>query len=568
MTTIVAGGLRPGMRDVGARIISAATASHARSAAFLLAMSLVCFLPGFFNIAPIDRDEPRFAQATKQMIESGDYVDIRFQDEVRYKKPVGIYWLQAAAVRAGEALGVPQARTTIWLYRIPSLLGALAAVLLTYWTALAFVSRRNACLAALMLAVSVMLGIEARLAKTDAVLLATVVAAMGAIARVYLDKPAAQGWAMPAVFWSALAAGVLIKGPLIVMIVGLTAVTLVALDRSARWLTRLRPLAGAAWLLLLVLPWFAAIVARSGDAFFAGSVGGDLMSKLTGGSETHGAPPLTYLVLVWLTFWPAAPLAALAAPAVWRGRLELPVRLLLAWLVPSWIVFELVPTKLPHYVLPLYPAIAILIAWAIEREALSVRRWIVRITVHWPIIAAVLPILAIVAVMALRHQLGLLAWPFAAGAMIFGFFAWRLFDEDGPARSFLRAAVAAQFCAIAVFGAIVPLLQPFFPAAALANAIAPRCEHPRYAAAGYHEPSLVFLFGTATLLTDGQGAADFLREGGCRFALVEKRQERSFTGRAEAIGLRYAAGPRVDGFNYNEGGRAITIAVYRSEAQP
>jgi 4-amino-4-deoxy-L-arabinose transferase-like glycosyltransferase len=568
MTTLVADRPRPGMRDVGARILAAATASHGRVAAFLLAMSLICFLPGFFNIAPIDRDETRFAQATKQMIESGDYVDIRFQDEVRYKKPVGIYWLQAAAVRVGEALGVPQPHTAIWLYRIPSLVGALAAVLLTYWAALAFVSRRNACLAALMLAASIMLGIEARLAKTDAVLLATVVAAMGAMARLYLGKAAPQGWAMPAVFWSALAAGVLIKGPLIVMVVGLAAVTLAVLNRSAGWLRDLRPLAGAAWLLLLVLPWFIAIVARSGDAFLAGSVGGDLMSKLTGQSEGHGAPPLTYLVLVWLTFWPAAPLGALATPAVWRGRHELPVRFLLAWLVPSWIAFELVPTKLPHYVLPLYPAIAILIAWAIEREALTARRWIARIIVHWPIFAAVLPILAIVAVMTLRRQPALLAWPFAADAMIFGFFAWRLFDEDGPARSFLRAAVAAQFCAIAVFGAIVPLLYPFFPAAVLAQAVAPHCERPHYAAAGYHEPSVVFLFGTTTLLTDGQGAADFLALGGCRFALIEGRQERGFTRRAEAIGLRYAPGPRVDGFNYNEGGRAMTIAVYRSEASP
>ncbi len=77
----------------------------------LIVFSLIAFLPGFFQIPPVDRDEARFAQATKQMMESGDYIDIRFQDEVRYKKPVGIYWLQAAAVKAGEALGVPQART-------------------------------------------------------------------------------------------------------------------------------------------------------------------------------------------------------------------------------------------------------------------------------------------------------------------------------------------------------------------------------------------------------------------------------------------------------------------------
>ena len=55
------------------------------------------------------------------------------------------------------------------------------------------------------------------------------------------------------------------------------------------------------------------------------------------------------------------------------------------------------------------------------------------------------------------------------------------------------ATLAALF--IAVFGAIIPLLHPFFPAAALAETVAPRCTHPRYAAAGYHEPSVVFLFG-------------------------------------------------------------------------
>jgi hypothetical protein len=129
--------------------------SHTRAALFLVAFCLVAFLPGFFQIPPVDRDEARFAQATKQMVESGDYVDIRFQSEVRYKKPVGIYWLQAGAVKLGEKLGVPQAHTTIWLYRIPSLLGAIGSVLLTYWAALAFASRRAAVLAAVMMAASI-----------------------------------------------------------------------------------------------------------------------------------------------------------------------------------------------------------------------------------------------------------------------------------------------------------------------------------------------------------------------------------------------------------------------------
>src|SRR4051812_48353700 len=168
------------------RVLTFATTSDARAVLLLVVLSLAVFLPGFFQIPPVDRDEPRFTQATKQMIETGDFIDIRFQDEVRYKKPVGIYWVQAAIVMAGEALGVPNARTRIWLYRIPSLIGAIGGVLLTYWTALTFLPRRYALLSAMMMAGSILLTVEAHLAKTDALLLLTTTAAMGALARAYL----------------------------------------------------------------------------------------------------------------------------------------------------------------------------------------------------------------------------------------------------------------------------------------------------------------------------------------------------------------------------------------------
>ena len=119
-----------------------------------------------------------------------------------------------------------------------------------------------------------MLGFEARTAKTDAMLLLTVIAAMGAMGRAYLGerappRPGLAGWKLPAIFWTAIAAGILLKGPLILMVVALTAGTLVAVDRSARWLLALRPLPGAIWMIVLVLPWFLAIVARSGGSFFA-----------------------------------------------------------------------------------------------------------------------------------------------------------------------------------------------------------------------------------------------------------------------------------------------------------
>src|SRR6202165_993553 len=501
--------VNPGSRLVG--VIDFATASHVRAIAFLLLCALVLFLPGFFNIPAIDRDEARFAQATKQMVETGDFVDIRFQDEVRYKKPVGVYWLQAAAVETASRLGLPRAQVRVWLYRVPSLIGAIGAMLLTYWTALAFVTRRGAILAALILCSSVLLGAEARLAKTDAMLLLSVVAAMGSLARVDLswergEDPVHPPWTWPAIFWTALAGGILLKGPLILMFVVLTIGTLAILDRSATWLWRLRPVWGLMWMMVLVLPWLVAIFWRAGDAFFADSIGGDMLSTLAA-QESHGAPPGLYLLLFWVTFWPGAPLAGMAAPAVWRARREPGAQFLLAWLVPSWIAFELVLTKLPHYVLPLYPAIAILTVGALERRVLS-RSWLRRGAAWWFLIPALTSVIAVVGAITLTRQPAFLAWPFVAVALIFGLFAWWLYDDNRAEHSLLNAVVAAMFLAMAIYGVVVPALTPLFPSAEIAGALRNVvCVGPRAAAAGIHEPSLVFMTGTSTVLTDGSGAA-------------------------------------------------------------
>jgi 4-amino-4-deoxy-L-arabinose transferase-like glycosyltransferase len=125
---------------------------------------------------------------------------------------------------------------------------------------------------------------------------------MGAMARAYLwhereRLDAASAWMVAAIFWTALAAGVLLKGPLIVMVVGLAAIALIVVDRSAGWLLTLKPIAGIIWLAVLVLPWFVAIIGRTGDAFLAQSVGEDLFGKIFTGQESHGAPPGYYFVL-------------------------------------------------------------------------------------------------------------------------------------------------------------------------------------------------------------------------------------------------------------------------------
>jgi 4-amino-4-deoxy-L-arabinose transferase-like glycosyltransferase len=573
--TVVGDEARKGSEYFGiAALLSAVAASHWRAVIALMVLALVAFLPGGFQIPPVDRDEARFAQATKQMIETGDFVDIRFMDEARYKKPVGIYWMQAAVVKLAEAVGVPRARLRIGLYRIPSLIGAIGAVLLTYWAGLAFVSRRAAFLAAAMMATSILLGVEARLAKTDAMLLMTVVATLGAMARAYLaehGEPAVENpLLIAAIFWTALGVGILVKGPVVVMVVGLAAIALVAIDRSARWVSGLRPGIGVLWTIMLVLPWFLLIFARSRGSFFAEAIEDDMLTKIVSSQEGHGMPPGYYAATFFVAFFPGAILAGLAAPAVWRARAEPGCRFLLAWIVPSWVLFELFLTKLPNYVLPLYPALAILIAGVVDGQALSTNRWLVRGTVWWFILMASVALALIVLPISLGQGLRLLAWPFAAAAVIFALFAWSLYRVDGAEVSLVRAAAASVMLSFAAYGATFPAMRSLFPSVGLTDYVrGANCSDPGVFTTGFYEPSLVFLAGTSINFgfSGGSMAADFLNGGPCRFAFIDSRQERSFVQRADAIGLRYAPGPRIDGFNINAG-QNITIAIYRSERAP
>lgn len=541
------------------------TASHRRAVLLLLALTLLAFLPGIFQLPALDREEVRVAQASKQMLETGDYFAIRFQDDIDQGRPVGVNWLQAAVVQLAEAVGKRSARTNIWLYRMPSLLGAIGAVLLTYWAALALVSRRSALLAALMLAASVAVGIEARLAKGESVLLLVSVLAMGALARIYLGarRGAPQDRAIAALFWTALALGVLLNGLVLPLIAGLCILSLTIADRSSAWLTRLYPASGLALFLGLLLPW-ALFLALRRDEILPAVLARDLFD-LAVGQTGHRAMAGTYTLLFWATFWPGAALAGLAAPAVWAARHEPGARMLLAWLVPAWVVFELMLTKLPHFVLPLYPAIAVLIAGIVDPHVLARTRWLVRGTMWWFVFPVVASIVGIATMMLVGRQLGLLAWPFVAGAMIFGLLAWRLYEVDGATSAVLRAVASSVLLSIGIFGVMLPSLGALFPSATLASVARSRnCPAPLAAAAGFHEPSIVFQLGTRTRLTDGAGAAEFLQGGECRVAVVEARHQRAFAAYADRVGLRYIGGPRIETYNFNAG-RSMVLGVYYSE---
>ncbi len=528
--------------------------THVRAVSALLIGSFVILLPGFSSLPVTSRDESRFAQPAKQMVETGDYIDIRLQDAARYRKPIGIYWLQAAAVNAAEAIGIDNARNRIEIYRIPSLLAAIGSVLLTYWIALAFVRRRYALLAGGALAASGLLGVEARIATIDASMLLASTAAFGSLAYVYLNRERAvsriQAWSWAGIFWTAIGASLLLKGPIILTILALALVALIVRDRSVSWLLKLKPLAGILWVALMIAPWYLAIYLQTKGAFFQRSVSGDLMSRLLQPAEGHWGPPGYFWLLFWVSFWPAAIFAPQATAFAWINRSDKRIFFLIAWIVPAWIMFELVVTKLPHYVLPLYPAIAILIACLLDRRIVFETK-ARAVGLLWPLFAGAMAAAICYFAYKFDGQLGPVF--FLASALAIGlasYAAWNLWRGETEA-AFVVVLLAAFASSTALYIAL-PQMKGFALARELVTASrsAP-CALPRLASAGYHEPNLVFYGGTDTVLATPAGAADFLQVNECRVAFVEQRAQTTFAERAAAIGLGTEKIAEVSGFDYS-----------------
>ncbi len=533
---------------------------HAQAIFVLAIISLLLFLPGFFSLPPTDRDESRFAQATKQMVQSGDYINIRFQNEARNKKPIGIYWLQAAAVKlSGYGENAP-----IWVYRLPSLLGAIAAVALTYWALLPLMRREEAFYAALLFSACILLGVEARLAKTDAVLLATVTASMGALLRVFIFREKIKRHIAP-LFWISFACGVLIKGPLILLVDGGAAAALCLHRKSYDWLKHLRPVYGLIVLTLIVAPWLIAIIYETGGTFLRESLGQDMFAKVASAQEMHGAPPGTYLVLVWFTFFPGACLFAANIPYIFCNWRQQNFILLFLWILPAWLVFELIPTKLPHYVLPLYPALAGIIILALAGQD-----W--RMTTRWQrfcmsALFVVPPLLLFAAfIQLLREEEGRAEWLFLLLVPLAAWLGWLAFMASKTnARRAIALTVTGTFVIYAgIFERVASRSIMFMLSPDLASVIHENtpCNNPYLASAGYHEPSLIFLTNKDIFLTDGKGAADFLMQKGCRIALVEENFEfKAFTQRLRKEGMEARHLALVVGRNMN-GGQLRRIGLW------
>lgn len=526
---------------------------------------------GLRSLPPLDRDEARFAQATAQMLETGDFVTIRFQEDERNKKPAGIHWLQAASV---TVFSTPEARE-IWAYRLPSVLGAVLAVVFTYLAGARLYGPATGFLGALLLAAAPLSAGEATIAKTDAALLAAIVAAQCALIHVFgrwKDRQPAEGAARriwPFVFWIALGASVLLKGPIGPMIVGFTGAALFARWPSLEWVRALRPGFGLAILILMIGPWAVAIGHATDGRFYAEAVGGDMLGKVGTAQESHGGPPGYHLALVWALFWPGAALLIPAAILAAATRRAWPSWLLIGWIAPAWLVFEFTATKLPHYVLPLYPALAILAARAASLGA-GRRRPIARRAGAIIYGATGLGFAACVAVLPFlfgpraAHFFVLVS---AAAIATASLYAASLFWRGRCQAGAYAACLLGAFLAWTVLEGALPQLERLKVSPEISAALDEADRHPLRddappaALAGYYEPSAVFLLGTQTRLTDGHGAARHILETPGAAAIVEDAQADKFHETVKKAGVNTRALAVVEGLNYSNG-RTVRLTVY------
>ena len=386
----------------------------------LVLLCLSVYLPGLWTIPPVDRDECRFAQASRQMFEqavwpedrldkrvdeakgmpagmhAGGWVVPMVQGKPRLNKPPLVYWLQVAS--AWVMTGGNPERDAIWMYRLPSALCALGTVLITWRVGLRMFDPRAAWLAGVLLAVAPMIVWDAHQARSDQLLMFTTTASVACLWRVLHRRATGLGWVIG--LWVCFGLGVLSKGFITPLVVLSTVAALCIARRSWHPARAVRPVLGLLIVAVMAAPWVWLLSRQVGIDVYAREVWNEVFLRAaTGAKDGRNSflPPGLHTVLLAALFWPGClllwPAVGRAIDRAWsrphvhvtsthaqswwsrtRSRFAVMKRradgrdaelFLLAWIIPAWVVFELSPAKLPHYTMPLYPALALLCARAV-----------------------------------------------------------------------------------------------------------------------------------------------------------------------------------------------------------
>ncbi|HEY2584840.1 MAG TPA: glycosyltransferase family 39 protein [Tepidisphaeraceae bacterium] len=507
--------------------------------ALFLLVILGVYLAGNGRTQLFDRDEPRYAQCSRQMLQSGDWVVPRLYDELRTKKPPAIYWCQATAM---TLLG-----DNAFAARLPSAIAAvLAALLIGVWAGREL-GPRHTIWTAFVLASSLLLLWSGKNCLTDAVLMLCITSGLACI---YLLWRRRGGW--PAVIGLAVATacGGLVKGPFILGVLASTCVALVLLAWFDRWRQRrrernerpergfevvtaetwppsatrtegstvvaptiervatirlfdvaLKLVVGLLIVIAIVAPWLYLVHQRAPQ--FLGAAKADAMQHLESGTEGHSGPPGYHLALVWVTFLPWSLLLPLAIGLGIKHRRTPAIRFALAAVLGTWVFVEVLQTKLPHYFLPAFPWLAVLTADAILRCLKGEQRDLESLGIRVGSLVVAVVILGFATVpwwwIAIKfHDFPLVALvPLTAFGLVYAT-AVAAFFWSGEIRAALVTMGAGSLgMAVLLFAVCLPQSQPLRLPVRVADVLVSHgVTHPHEAVMfEYKEPSLAFYQG-------------------------------------------------------------------------
>ncbi len=545
----------------------------------LIILIIIALFSGQYSIPPIDRDEARFAQASSQMIQSGDYVNIKFQDEIRAKKPIGIYWLQAfsAKIFGQEDIGS---------YRIPSLLSSIITLVFFGLITRLIFPLYQTLIVTLLFASSIVFMGEAHLAKTDATLLCLICVQQYFLLKIILQQENTfkVKYLYPILVWLTFSFGVLVKGPISIAILFSTIIAFCIIQKSISLIKSLRPIVGLLICTLVILPWFFAIDEATNGMFLQKAFQEDFFSKLESGQEGHGALPGTHLLTLSISIWPVATFLPCLILFSLQNRTNIIIKFLLCWILPFWVIIELIPTKLLHYPLPVLPAIAILAIGGLLQFKSNIKKIKSALVRKFTYMSSILfsfggiilsggifyisskfniendNILTFFTILLILISLVI----FILSLILIFNFKNLYLDISKSFYNILLVIIAlASIFNIINYNFVLPKLDYLHPSNAIIKKLK-KVKADAVASSGYHEPSLVFLLNGDVLLSDPHEVAIFMAEGKNNVALIEKSDLKQFLETTNDLNLKIKEISIVKGFNIAKG-RHVEIHIFQNQ---
>jgi 4-amino-4-deoxy-L-arabinose transferase-like glycosyltransferase len=473
-------------------------------------------------------DEPRFAEATRQMLLRGDVLTPYFNGAPRFEKPILFYWMQLPAF-----VVLSPSETAA---RLPSALAGLGCLLLTYAIGRRYFSKRAALSGTLVLATTFRFAMWTRMALTDMPVMFCTLAVLYCFLIALEDDPYRPRAALMG--WIAVGLGALTKGPVIAIPLLILAVY-IAWTRQRNAIGRLRIGVGLLLTAAIVLPWYVWMTWVYGRAFIDYAIGHEVIARYGYSSIPFPSQGRSLLWYPRIYLGDAAPwtLFILAAAAwAWSQRKTFDTQiargltLVVIWFAIVFLVFTPARFKLPHYILPAYPAAALLTGLFLDhafRAQIPGRLW------HVPVAVTSLCAVVLAGVLALLlHNgfgtpwlgLGMLL-PSAIGA---AGAAMLTLDLMGRRAAAFHAFIGGLASAIAI-GAVYTAphdLQPYLPIRALGQRVvslaAPGDRVAIYGALG--GTGLIF-YGQHNIewLDDPAAASSFFSGPGRRFCVIPER---------------------------------------------